>query len=219
MDERQIEDEFDVLAPEFLLRAYAAGLFPMADPDEDELAWFDPDPRAIFDLDDFHVPSSVARVIRSGRFAVHSNLGFREVMSACAAPRGPGPGDGVWIDDRMLDAYEALHRLGHAHTIEAWRDGRLVGGLYGVHLGAAFFGESMFCRPDLGGTDASKVCLVHLVEHLRRQGFTLLDTQFMTAHLRRFGCIEVPRAAYHRRLDAALGCSAAWAWLETPAST
>lgn len=199
------------LTTDRLLAAYRRGWFPMADPLTGAIEWFNPDPRAVFPLappDAFHVPDSLARVVRGGRFEIRSDTVFEEVMWACAAPRNRD--DLTWIDRRMVDAYAALHRAGHAHSVEAWLDGRLVGGLYGVHVGGAFMGESMFSTPEHGGTDASKVCLVHLVDHLRRSGFLLLDTQFRTDHLARFGCVEVPREDYLHLLAGAAGETRPW---------
>lgn len=160
------------------------------------IGWFSPDPRGIIPLDDFHVPSRLARVLRSERFAVAADLAFEDVMRACAADRD----EGTWISDEILECYTALHRLGIAHSIEVRRDGRLVGGLYGVHLGGAFFGESMFHRE----TDASKVALASLVDRLRRRSFSLLDVQWLTPHLAQFGATEIPRPEYLARLQQAL---------------
>jgi leucyl/phenylalanyl-tRNA--protein transferase len=179
---------------EFLIAAYRAGWFPMADSESGTLEWFSPDPRGILPLNQFRVPASLARVVRSGRLQIRGDTAFDQVVRACAAPRADAHSG--WIDQRLLELYLQLHRLGYAHSIEAWRDGQLVGGLYGIHIGGAFFGESMFCRPDQGGTDASKVCLVHLVDHMRAAGLSLLDTQFWTEHLAQFGCIQIERAQY-----------------------
>jgi len=188
--------------------AYRQGVFPMADPPRRRLEWFSPDPRGILPLDGFHVPKSLARVVRSRRFEVRTDTAFEIVMRACAEPR---PGEhGTWIDERLIRAYVELHALGHAHSVEAWRGGRLVGGLYGVHFGGAFFGESMFTRPALGGANASKVCLVALVERMFARGFRLLDTQFTTPHLERFGAVEIPRRAYLAMLEDALSIEAPW---------
>ena len=196
------------LTADLLLAGYRRGWFPMVDPITGAIEWFNPDPRAVIPLDAFHVPRSLARVVRRGRFDVRSDTSFEPVMRACAAPRS---GDNLtWIDERMIEVYGRLHDLGHAHTVEAWRDGRLVGGLYGVQIGGAFFGESMFTRPDLGGTDASKVCLVHLVRWMVHRGFALLDTQFTTEHLLRFGCREIPRTVYLDRLEKAVGRPVTW---------
>ena len=193
------------LTPEILLRAYAEGLFPMAERRGDPtLYWISPDKRGIIPLDGFHVPRRLARTMRGNVFEVTSDRCFRQVMEACAAP-APGRTES-WINDEILRLYTALHASGHAHSVECWRDGELAGGLYGVRLGAAFFGESMFSRH----RDASKVALVHLVEGLKRGGFALLDTQFITAHLARFGAIEIPRERYLLKLHDALNREAAW---------
>lgn len=193
------------LTPEILLRAYAEGLFPMAERRGDPtLYWVSPDKRGIIPLDGFHVPRRLARTARSGAFTITSDRAFRAVMEACAAP-GPGREES-WINDEILRLYTALHIGGHAHSVECWQGDRLVGGLYGVRLGAAFFGESMFSRV----RDASKVALVSLVEGLNRGGFVLLDTQFITAHLARFGAVEIPRQQYLRRLHDALNREAIW---------
>ena len=193
------------LTPEILLRAYAEGLFPMAERRGDPtLYWVSPEKRGIIPLDVFHVPRRLARTIRSNAFQVTSDRCFRQVMEACAAP-APGRTES-WINDEILRLYTALHASGHAHSLECWHDGELVGGLYGVRLGAAFFGESMFSRQ----RDASKVALVHLVQGLKRSGFVLLDTQFITAHLARFGAIEIPRERYLLKLHDALNREAPW---------
>jgi leucyl/phenylalanyl-tRNA--protein transferase len=193
------------LTPEILLRAYAEGLFPMAERRGDPtLYWVSPDKRGIIPLDSFHVPRRLARTVRSGTFTITSDRAFRTVMEACAAP-GPGREES-WINSEILRLYTALHISGHAHSVECWQGDRLVGGLYGVRLGAAFFGESMFSRV----RDASKVALVALVEGLNRGGFVLLDTQFITAHLTRFGAVEIPRQQYLRRLHDALNREAIW---------
>lgn len=187
------------LTPEILLRAYAVGLFPMAEHREDPtLYWIDPEKRGILPLDDFHIPRRLRRTVRSGRFEVRCDTAFEDVIRACAAP-GPDRRD-TWINDEIVRLYTDLHEMGRAHSVETWLNGRLVGGLYGVALGAAFFGESMFSRE----TDASKVALVHLVARLRKGDFRLLDTQFVTEHLSRFGAAEVPRAGYRQMLAAAL---------------
>ena len=193
------------LTPEILLRAYAEGLFPMAERRGDPtLYWVSPEKRGIIPLDTFHVPHRLARTVRSGVFTVTADRAFRDVMEACAAP-APGREE-TWINDEILRLYCALHASGHAHSIECWQDGALVGGLYGVRLGAAFFGESMFSRV----RDASKVALVHLVDALRQGGFVLLDSQFITSHLARFGAIEIPREQYLLKLADALNRDAVW---------
>lgn len=169
----------------------------MADPDG-AIYWYDPEPRAILPLDDFHIPRSLARRIRRGGFEVRFDTAFRPVMTACAEP-APGR-ESTWISPEFIETYTELHELGFAHSVETWVEGELVGGLYGVTLGGLFAGESMFSR----AADASKIALVYLVERLRRQGFVLLDCQFMTVHLRRFGAIEISRQEYKARLAQAL---------------
>jgi leucyl/phenylalanyl-tRNA--protein transferase len=193
------------LTPEILLRAYAEGLFPMAERRGDPtLYWVSPEKRGIIPLNAFHVPHRLARTVRSGQFTVTADQAFPSVMQACAAA-APGREE-TWINSEILRLYSALHAGGHAHSIECWQADELVGGLYGVRLGAAFFGESMFSR----ARDASKVALVHLVEGLRRGGFVLLDTQFITAHLARFGAVEIPREHYLLKLADALNREAIW---------
>ncbi|WP_420961789.1 leucyl/phenylalanyl-tRNA--protein transferase [Brucella sp. IR073] len=187
------------ISPDLLLRAYASGVFPMAeDADDPEVFWVRPQKRGIIPLDNFHVPKSLRKVIRQGRFEIRLDTDFEGVIEGCAG--GTGKRARTWINQPIREVYTALFKRGHCHTVEAWREGQLVGGLYGVTLGKAFFGESMFSRE----TDASKVCLVHLIEHLNARGFTLLDTQFTTQHLERFGAIEVPRKRYERMLEEAL---------------
>ena len=187
------------LTPGLLLRAYAAGVFPMAEHQDDaELFWVDPERRGVIPLDGFHVPRKLKRTLKREVFEIRVDTVFDDVVEACAEP-SPGR-ETTWINSAIRQAYGMLHQLGHAHSVETWRDGELVGGLYGVSLAGAFFGESMFSRT----TDASKVALVHLVERLRAGGFQLLDAQFMTDHLARFGAVEVSRAAYHRLLKEAL---------------
>ncbi len=191
----------DELTPELLLYAYRHGLFPMADPYEgDTVYWFAPDPRAILPLDAFHVPRSLAKRVRQERFEVTTDRDFEGVMRGCADRPA------TWISEEIIQAYVALHERGYAHSVECRREGRLVGGIYGVALGGAFFGESMFHR----ARDASKVALVHLVRRLRHGGYGLFDVQFATPHLRRFGLVEIPRAAYERRLAYALTLPACW---------
>ncbi len=191
------------LTPDLLLRAYATGLFPMAESAEDpELFWVDPERRGILPLEEFHVPRSLRKALRRGTFEVTADRDFAGVVRGCAE-RSPTRRS-TWINSEIIRLYTALHAMGAAHSIECWRGGRLAGGLYGVALGGAFFGESMFSRE----TDASKVALVHLVVRLRRGGFTLLDTQFVTAHLARFGAVEISRRIYRRRLETALDVDA-----------
>jgi leucyl/phenylalanyl-tRNA---protein transferase len=191
------------LTPEILLRAYAVGLFPMAEHrDDPTLYWIDPERRGILPLNGFHVPRRLRRTVRRNVFDVRCDTAFPEVIGACAAP-GPKRTES-WINREIIDLYVDLFEMGRAHSVEAWQDGKLVGGLYGVSLGAAFFGESMFSL----ATDASKVALVHLVARLRKGGYKLLDTQFVTDHLSQFGTVELPRAGYRERLAAALDASA-----------
>jgi leucyl/phenylalanyl-tRNA---protein transferase len=184
------------LTPEQLLYGYSRGIFPMAE--AGTIFWYDPDPRAILLLDRFHVPRRLARSVRQQPFALRIDTAFDAVIRACAAPAPDR--EETWIDDQIIAAYTQLHELGFAHSVEAWQDGTLVGGLYGVAINSFFAGESMFSRV----ADASKVALVHLVQQLQAHDFLLLDVQFMTNHLRRFGAIEIPRAAYQRRLAQAL---------------
>jgi leucyl/phenylalanyl-tRNA--protein transferase len=199
------------LTPELIVRAYCQGAFPMAETRHGPVAWYSPDPRAILPLDGFHIPQSLARRVRSGRFSVTFDRAFERVILACAEPREQQRE--TWINEPIIQAYTQLHAMGIGHSVEAWlpaaeagSEARLVGGLYGLALGAAFFGESMFSI----ASDASKVCLVHLVERLRTSGFTLLDTQMSNPHMEQFGVIEIPRDDYLRLLDAALQQSAIW---------
>ena len=184
--------------PEMLLCAYAAGIFPMAESAGSlDLRWFDPPVRALIPLDNrFHVPRSLVRTLRRNPYRVTLNRNFQGVMAGCAEPQQGR--ETTWINREILRLYTTLHQRGHAHALEVWDGDKLVGGLYGVSLGSAFFGESMFSRKK----DASKIALVHLVGLLRRYGYTLLDTQFQTPHLARFGTFEVERAAYHAMLEA-----------------
>jgi leucyl/phenylalanyl-tRNA---protein transferase len=194
------------LSPDILLQAYAAGLFPMAESADDlELFWVDPRRRGILPLDAFHVPRRLQRVVRRGVFEIRIDTSFAAVMRGCAAASETRPS--TWINDEIVRLYTALAVRGIAHSVECWHEGDLVGGLYGVSLGAAFFGESMFSRV----TDASKVALVHLVARLRLGGYRLLDTQFLTPHLAQFGGIEISRARYHRLLSEALRYRAVFA--------
>ena len=179
------------ITPEVLLRAYACGIFPMAESaDDPTLFWVEPEMRGVIPLDGFRVSSRLARTVRSDAFSVTVDKAFKATIAGCAAPQA-GRED-TWINKRIRDLYCGLHALGHAHSVEAWQNGDLVGGLYGVALGRAFFGESMFHHV----RDASKVALVHLVARLIAGGFELLDTQYVTAHLKQFGAIEIPRRRY-----------------------
>jgi len=188
------------ITPDVLLRAYAAGIFPMAESAEaTELRWFDPPIRAIIPVDEqFHVPRSLRRTIRKHPYTITFDTAFDKVIRACAAPQRER--ETTWINRTIIDLYTGLYRRGHAHAIEAWDNGELVGGLYGVSLGAAFFGESMFSLK----TDASKIALVYLVALMRHCNFTLLDTQFQTEHLAQFGTHEVTRVNYHHMLAGAV---------------
>ena len=200
MSRRSVE-----ITPDLLVRAYRAGFFPMAETREaDRLYWLDPEQRGILPLDGFHLPRRLLRTVESGGVTVTADRDFAGVIAACAEP-APGRED-TWINPQIEALFTELHRRGVAHSVESWQGGVLVGGLYGVALGGAFFGESMFSR----ATDASKVALVHLVARLRLGGFTLLDTQFVTSHLTRFGAVEVPRDRYKQMLAAALEAPAEW---------
>jgi leucyl/phenylalanyl-tRNA--protein transferase len=193
------------LTPDILLAAYATGIFPMAESaDDPELFWVDPRRRGILPLDGFHVPHKLRRVVRRGDFEIRCDTAFEEVMLGCAEANEKRPN--TWINDEILRLYSALFARGAAHSVETWHEGVLFGGLYGVSLGAVFFGESMFSR----ATDASKVALVHLVARLRLGGYRLLDTQFLTPHLARFGGIEITRTRYHRLLADALAYRASF---------
>lgn len=195
---RKRSQRFEV-TPAILLKAYACGIFPMAETAEDRsIFWVDPEERGVLPLDAFHVPRSLRKTIRRGHFEVRIDTAFPAVVDACGEPTPDRPQ--TWINAEIRELYLALFHGGHAHSVETWRDGHLVGGLYGVSLGAAFFGESMFSRE----TDASKVALVHLHERLVRGGYHLLDTQFLTTHLARFGAIEISRAEYQRLLEDAI---------------
>lgn len=182
------------LDPDTVLWGYRHGVFPMGDERSDQILWFSPDPRAVIDLDDFHVPRTLRQIIRQGKFQITLNRCFDRVIQSCA-DRQP-----TWITPAIVEAYSDLHRRQLAHSVEAWCDGELAGGLYGVTLGAAFFGESMFHKV----TDASKIALVALVRQLQHRQFTLLDIQYITRHLARFGAYTIPRSEYLKRLEQAL---------------
>jgi len=208
MKARSIPVRSPEITPEIMLRAYAAGIFPMAETaDDPNLFWVEPELRGIIPLDHFHLPSRLARTVRADRFEIRVDHDFEAVIAACAEARPDRPE--TWINGRIRAVFGALFRLGHVHTVECWQDGMLAGGLYGLSLGGAFFGESMFHR----ATDASKVALVHLVARLRHGGYSLLDAQFQTTHLAQFGTREVPRAAYRDMLEHALEKHGDWkAW-------
>lgn len=182
------------IRPAVLIAAYRGGMFPMAMDNRGEIGWFSPDPRGIIPLDEFHLPHGLKRTLRKDPFEIRVDTSFVEVMKGCADRKT------TWISDEIVSSYQKLYELGYAHTVEAWKDGNLVGGLYGIAIGGAFFGESMFSR----AADASKVALVYLVERLREKNFQLLDTQWSTEHLSRFGCREIPRYEYLERLNQAL---------------
>ena len=201
----------DELTPDLLLRAYALGIFPMAESRQQaELHWIDPKRRGILPLDGLHIPRSLRKTLRRGDFEIRVDTAFIPVIERCAEAEANRPE--TWINDQIIDLFGALHRRGIAHSVECWSDGTLVGGLYGLALGQAFFGESMFSR----ATDASKVALVDLVARLRRGGFTLLDTQFITDHLSRFGAVEIPRREYLGRLHKAINQPASFSTLPVP---
>jgi leucyl/phenylalanyl-tRNA--protein transferase len=191
-----------MIESDLLISAYASGWFPMA-VEGGEIRWFSPDPRGIIPLDAFTPPRRLERLWRQGRFEIRVDTAFGEVIRACAEIERDPDDPGTWITQEIVESYETLHARGIAHSVEAWRDGRLAGGLYGVALGGAFFGESMFHRE----TDASKIALMALVERLRDRGYQLLDTQWTTQHLARFGAIDVSRREYLRRLERALRVS------------
>ncbi len=183
-----------IIDPPFLLAAYCSGYFPMADPETGEIGWYSPEPRAIFELDEFHIPRSLKLTLKKHDYDVRIDASFEEVIRACAER------EETWISEAIVQSYLQLFQLGHAHSIETWKKGRLAGGLYGVAVRGAFFGESMFSRV----RDASKIALVHLVERLKSRGYALLDTQFITPHLKRFGAREIPRSEYLIKLEHAL---------------
>lgn len=187
-----------ILDPDFLVVAYRSGYFPMADSRTGSISWYSPDPRAIIPLDTFRISRSLRRVVEKGVFDVRVDTSFAEVIRACSQR------DDTWISDEIIFAYSALHERGLAHCVEAWRESDLVGGLYGVAIGGAFFGESMFSRVN----NASKVALVHLVDRLKARGFMLLDTQFMNPHLKQFGACEISRTEYLSKLRSALDMDA-----------
>lgn len=201
------------LTPDRLLDAYRHGIFPWYS-DGQPVLWWSPDPRMVLFVDEFRVKRSLRKVMKQGRFAIRTDVAFRAVMETCAMTPRPGQG-GTWITPEMVDAYCVLHARGFAHSVEAWRDGRLVGGLYGVAIGRMFFGESMFAHE----TDASKVALVHLVAILRAHGFPLVDCQQETAHLASFGARPIPRRAFAEHVAALVNCAAPEGpWAPLPAS-
>lgn len=194
-----VDDVLLEITPQVLLKAYACGIFPMAESADDPgMFWVEPELRGVLPLDEFHIPKSLKKTIRKEPFEIRFDTVFDQVVELCAEAIDNRPQ--TWINQRIRLLYSELHKIGHAHSFEAWHDNKLVGGLYGVRLGRAFFGESMFSRM----TDASKVTLVHLVYEMRRSGFTLLDTQFTTEHLEKFGVVEISRDEYQELLEDAM---------------
>ena len=183
-----------IIDPKFLCSAYCNGYFPMADPKTGEISWYSPDPRTIFDLNDFHIPHSLTLTLKKKDIEVRINTRFEEVMRACAHR------EETWISETIIQSYLQLYQDGFAHSIETWRQGTLIGGLYGVAIQGAFFGESMFSTLK----DGSKIALVHLVQRMKERGYTLLDTQYLTPHLQKFGAREIPRIEYMKRLEESL---------------
>jgi leucyl/phenylalanyl-tRNA--protein transferase len=186
--------QIKTIDPQFLYTAYCHGYFPMADSNTGEISWYSPDPRTIFDLNEFHIPRSLKLTLKKKEFEVHINKRFEEVMRACAVR------EETWISETIIQSYIKLHQLGLAHSIETWQDDNLVGGLYGVAIRGAFFGESMFSRM----RDSSKIALVNLVHRMKERGYILLDTQYLTPHLEKFGAREIPRCEYMKRLEESL---------------
>lgn len=182
--------QIKTIDPQFLCTAYCNGYFPMADSKTGEISWYSPDPRTIFDLNEFHIPRSLRRTLKKYEFEVRVNKRFEEVMRACAER------EETWISETIIQSYIQLHQLGLAHSVETWKDGNLVGGLYGVAIRGAFFGESMFSKMP----DGSKIALVYLIKRIKERGFALLDTQYLTPHLKIFGAREIPRSEYMKRL-------------------
>ena len=209
-----VEDAFFEITPQVLLKAYACGIFPMSESADDPgLFWVEPELRGVLPLDQFHIPRSLKKSMRRSGFEFHIDRKFDAVLDACAEETGDRPS--TWINKRIKSLYSQLHEMGNAHSFEAWQDGELVGGLYGVRLGSAFFGESMFSRV----TDASKATLVFLVQQMRENRFLLLDTQFTTPHLERFGVIEIPRDTYQMQLEEALQTTSNFAAYEGGATS
>ena len=197
-----------MLTPEIMLSAYAQGIFPMAESrDAGDLHWVDPRSRGVFPLSNFHISRSLARRIRQGAYRIRTNSDFSGVVRACAERPE------TWINEQLFGLYDALHQMGHAQSLEVWEDDTLTGGVFGLTLGAAFFGESMFSRR----TDASKIALAYLVDRLNVAGFTLFDTQFLTPHLASLGAVEIPRAAYRAQLADALRKAADFNAVAVPA--
>jgi leucyl/phenylalanyl-tRNA---protein transferase len=186
------------LTAQMLLNAYAQGYFPMADPDDGNIYWYDPDPRTILPLESFHIPRRLERTVKQNKFEIRVDTAFQRVMELCAEPRKNQPR--TWLNEELIELYTTLHRHGFSHSVETWLNDELVGGVYGVSVGGLFAGESMFSR----ARDASKVALVALVDVLKRNGYVLFDVQFTNDHLKQFGVVEIPRAHYKIRLEEAL---------------
>ncbi len=201
-DFEDMKDRDQSIRAEEVLGAYCRGIFPMAESRSGEIGWYRPELRGVIPLDGFRLPESDERILRRGKFSIRADCDFRGTMRACAAPR-MSDGD-PWISAEIIELYTQLHEHGFAHSVEAYLGDALVGGLYGIAIHGAFFGESMFNLPALGGSNSSKICLAKLVAHLQARGYVLLDTQYTTPHLERFGCIEISREEYEARLEAAL---------------
>lgn len=196
-----MKDADPPLTPELLLQAYRIGVFPMSEGrDDPEVFWVDPKQRGVFPLDGFHISRSLARTMRRGGFQVSFDMAFKDVIHNCADR------EETWINGTIVELYDALFQIGHAHSVEVWEGETLIGGVYGVSIGGAYFGESMFSK----ATDASKLALAYLIDRLRSTGFTLFDTQFLTAHLASLGAIEIPRKEFHKRLALALNTQASF---------
>lgn len=189
---------FMQLTPQMLLNAYSQGYFPMAEPDDGKIYWYDPDPRTILPLESFHIPRRLKRTVKQKKFEIRIDTAFRRVMELCAEPRPNHPK--TWLNEELIELYTALHQHGFAHSVETWLNGELVGAVYGVSIGGLFAGESMFSRV----RDASKVALVELVDVLKRNGYVLFDVQFTNDHLEQFGVVEIARSHYKIRLEEAL---------------
>jgi leucyl/phenylalanyl-tRNA---protein transferase len=192
------------LTPQMLLNAYSQGYFPMADPDDGKIYWYDPDPRTVIPIESFHVPRRLQRTIRQGKFEIRFDTQFQRVMELCGEPRKTQ--EKTWINPELIRLYTILHYYGHAHSVETWHHETLVGGVYGVSIAGLFAGESMFSRE----RDASKVALVALAERLKEKGFKLFDVQFTTEHLKTFGAVELSREVYKKRLEGALQIAVDW---------
>lgn len=191
------------LNAKMLIVAYCQGAFPMADPDTGEIQWYQPNPRAVLPMLDIHVSHSLRKAINKQKFEIVADRNFEQVVRYCAEPRGDDEPD-TWINEDIIQVYTELYNMGYAHSVEAYYNNQLVGGIYGMSINAAFFGESMFTKVELGGTNASKICLVALVDHLLKQNFSLFDTQFRNPHIDQFGVMNIPRSFYMIQLQSAL---------------